>query len=152
MSFVATAPASEGTVTNDGFWPDIDLTDLQSTMRLDGTVTAERLQHATINAVILANRDLAGWQQTQRDNGYAALDAVPARSINGTSELQYLYLRAVYCLTKANLNERYSDYDSTAAKAGDDDALQTAVNDLKRDAAFAIRDLMGLTHVTVELI
>ncbi|WP_417761729.1 head completion/stabilization protein [Shewanella sp.] len=152
MSFIATAPASEGTVTNDGFWPAINLEQLQLTMRLDGTVTAERLQHATINAVILANRDLASWQQAQRDKGYAALDAVPARSINGTSELQYLYLRAVYCLTKANLNERYSDYDSTAAKVGDDDAQQSTVNDLKRDAAFAIRDLMGLTHVTVELI
>ncbi|MCL1074820.1 head completion/stabilization protein [Shewanella dokdonensis] len=152
MSFIATAPASEGTVTNDGFWPEIDLAALQLTMRLDGTVTAERLQHAAINAMILVNRDLAQWQQRQQDNGYASMDAVPARTINGSSERQYLYLRAVYCLTKANLSERYSDYDSTAAKQDDGDNLQSTIDDLRRDAAYAIRDLMDIPHVTVELI
>ncbi|WP_198403762.1 head completion/stabilization protein, partial [Burkholderia oklahomensis] len=40
-----------GTLTNDGFFPDIDLSALRDAMRLDGTVAHERLRHAARDAV-----------------------------------------------------------------------------------------------------
>lgn len=153
MSFIAPAQsATAGTVTNSPFWPDIELDTLRKTMRLDGTVTNERLEHAVINAALQVNSDLKLWKMTSKSLGHESLVQVPAEHINGQSIYLQLYLRAVYCLAKANLIERYSDFDSTAKglKAGEE--LTDSITDLRRDARFAIRDILGESHVTVELI
>ncbi|MGI2144462.1 head completion/stabilization protein [Shewanella frigidimarina] len=153
MSFIATAPSSAPkTITNSEFWPDIDLAKLRDAMRLDGTVTNERLEHSAINAVLQVNIDLKMWRLKQQSSGNANLDQVPAEQINGQSIYLQLYLRAVYCVAKANLIERYSDFDSTAKGLKAGEVLSDSVDDLRRDARFAIRDMLGESHVTVELI
>ncbi|MDV5392269.1 head completion/stabilization protein [Shewanella xiamenensis] len=153
MSFIAPATSSTASIiTNDPFWPDIEPDVLRQTMRLDGTVTNERLEHAVINAALQVNSDLKNWRIGNQLLGFDSLVQVPAEQINGQSIYLQLYLRAVYCLTKANLIERYSDFDSTAKglKAGEE--LTDSITDLRRDARFAIRDILGESHVTVELI
>lgn len=153
MSFIAPATsATASTITNGPFWPDIEPDALRKTMRLDGTVTNERLEHAVINAALQVNGDLKNWRIANQLLGFDSLVQVPAEQINGQSIYLQLYLRAVYCLTKANLIERYSDFDSTAKglKAGEE--LTDSITDLRRDARFAIRDILGESHVTVELI
>jgi hypothetical protein len=40
---VSAHPANATIVRNDGWFPDIDLKDLREAMRLDGTVTLERV-------------------------------------------------------------------------------------------------------------
>ena len=153
MSFIAVQPSTApSTITNESFWPDIDVADLRVTVRLDGTVTDERLQHAAINAMLQANADLAQWAAEQQGLGHATLLAVPAPTIQGKSRYHQLYLRAVYCQTRANLIERYTDFDSTGKGSKDSEELATTVTDLYRDARFAIRDILGVSHVTVELI
>lgn len=153
MSFIATAPSSAPkTITNSEFWPDIDLAKLRDAMRLDGTVTNERLEHAVINAALQANSDLKDWRIGQQILGFEGLEQVPAEQINGQSIYLQLYLRAVYCVAKANLIERYSDFDSTAKGLKAGEVLSDSVDDLRRDARFAIRDMLGESHVTVELI
>ncbi|MEJ6522086.1 head completion/stabilization protein [Shewanella bicestrii] len=153
MSFIAPATsATASIITNGPFWPDIEPDVLRKTMRLDGTVTNERLEHAVINAALQVNSDLKNWRIGNQLLGFDSLVQVPAEQINGQSIYLQLYLRAVYCLTKANLIERYSDFDSTAKglKAGEE--LTDSITDLRRDARFAIRDILGESHVTVELI
>lgn len=153
MSFIAPATsATASIITNGPFWPDIEPDELRKTMRLDGTVTNERLEHAVINAALQVNSDLKNWRIGNQLLGFDSLVQVPAEQINGQSIYLQLYLRAVYCLTKANLIERYSDFDSTAKglKAGEE--LTDSITDLRRDARFAIRDILGESHVTVELI
>lgn len=153
MSFIAPATsATASTITNGPFWPDIEPDALRKTMRLDGTVTNERLEHAVVNAALQVNSDLKNWRISNQLLGFDSLAQVPAEQINGQSIYLQLYLRAVYCLTKANLIERYSDFDSTAKglKAGEE--LTDSITDLRRDARFAIRDILGESHVTVELI
>ncbi len=153
MSFIAAAKNGEAKIlTNTEFWPDIDLAKLRDAMRLDGTVTNERLEHAATNAVLQVNMDLIYWKVAFQRSGVEQLEQVPAEHINGQSIYVQLYLRAVYCLTKANLIERYHDFDSTAKGLKGGDELNDSVNDLRRDARFAIRDLLGLNHLTVDLI
>ncbi|ABX50078.1 head completion protein [Shewanella baltica OS195] len=153
MSFIAPAPSSAPkTITNSEFWPDIDLAKLREAMRLDGTVTNERLEHSAINAALQTNSDLKDWRIEQQILGFDGLEQVPAEQINGQSIYLQLYLRAVYCLAKANLIERYSDFDSTAKGLKAGEVLGDSVDDLRRDARFAIRDILGESHVTVELI
>lgn len=137
-------------VSNNGFFPDIALNDLRNTMRIDGTVTNERLKFAVIEAIATANQDLADFRQKQAQ--HQQLSDCSKEIINGENVLVQRYKRAVYCLAIANLNERYRSYDTT--KNGEDNAerLEETINDLRRDARFAIRDMQGMSRISVRLI
>lgn len=151
---IATAPTApdEGQVTSDPFWPAISLANLRDTVRLDGTVTTARLKHAVIDAITSVNRDLAVWRRAREAEGVATLAAVPGEVINNESAHLHSYRRAVYAMTRANLLERYADYSATGDGVKGADAKIISSDDLYRDARFAIRDILGTTHNTVELI
>ncbi|HDN9020211.1 TPA: head completion/stabilization protein [Aeromonas salmonicida] len=152
--FIATAPTApdEGDIANSPFWPAISLPDLRETVRLDGTVTTARLTHAVVDAITSVNRDLADWRSARQAEGHATLAAVPSEVINNESVHLHSYRRAVYAMTRANLLERYTDYSATGDGVKGADAKIISSDDLYRDARFAIRDILGTTHNTVELI
>jgi hypothetical protein len=156
MSFIATAPSSTpapdaATVTNDGFFPDIDLDQVREQMRLDGTVTHARLRAAAVDAVISVNHELEAWKASRMAGGVTSLaDTLP--KIGGASVYLTLYLSAVYRTAKADLTERYRDFDAT--KSGEDKAeqLTDTIGDDRRHARWAIRDILGRPRSTIELI
>lgn len=152
--FIATAPTApdEGEITSNPFWPAISLPDLRETVRLDGTVTTARLKHAVVDAITSVNQDLADWRSARQAEGHATLAAVPSEVINNESVHLHSYRRAVYAMTRANLLERYTDYSATGDGVKGADAKIISSDDLYRDARFAIRDILGTTHNTVELI
>ncbi len=152
--FIATAPTApdEGEITSSPFWPAISLPDLRETVRLDGTVTTARLTHAVVDAITSVHRDLADWRSARQAEGHATLAAVPSEVINNESVHLHSYRRAVYAMTRANLLERYTDYSATGDGVKGADAKIISSDDLYRDARFAIRDILGTTHNTVELI
>jgi hypothetical protein len=164
MSFIAFAPPSAGapvslpeigSVENDGFYPDIVLQDVRDNMRLDGTVTAPRLIQAIVAAVLHVNAELRDWKLQQVAAGFAGLAAVPADRVNRESILIAHYRRAVYCWAKADLTEHYRDFDSTASSLSDKksmEALDNAPGEQRRNAHWAIADIIGRPHATVELI
>ena len=152
--FIANAPTSpaEGEIDSSPFWPAISLPDLRDTVRLDGTVTTARLKHAVIDAITSVNRDLADWRRAREAEGVTTLAAVPGEVINGESAYLHSYRRAVYAMSRANLLERYTDYSATGDGVKGADAKIISSDDLYRDARFAIRDILGTTHITVALI
>ncbi|WP_372941399.1 head completion/stabilization protein [Shewanella sp.] len=154
MSFFAVEPTQDNQhiIQSSDFWPNIDTAQLRATMRLDGTVTDERLIHSAINAVSSVNSELKEWMQDKKTAGYDSLQLVPAENINGESVYVHLYTRAIYSMTRANLIERLRDYDTTGAGDNDVNALEDTITNLHRDARFAIRDILGKNHSTVELI
>jgi len=77
---------------------------------------------------------------------------VPASSLNGTSALVQRYLRAVRCLAAANLVERFRSFDTTNDGHLYADRLDATIDDLRRDARWAVRDILGQRRTTVELI
>lgn len=146
------APADMVIVTNDGFFPDIDLNKLRDTMRLDGTVTAARLRDAAVDAIISVNDELAAWKAAQIAAGAADMAAVPAPQIGGESVQLARYRTAVYRQAKADLTERYRDFDATKSGSDDADKLEENICTDRRAARWAIRDILGLARTTVELI
>ncbi len=157
-SFIAVAPvptpAQPGgqPIGNDGFFPDIDVDQARAAMRLDGTVTPERLRAALVDAALSVNDELAAWRGRQLAAGFAELGAVPAQRIDGLSRHVHRYLRAVHCTAAAWLIERYRSFDATAAGDRKAEAENTSVDDLRRDARWAISDIAGAPRTTVELI
>jgi hypothetical protein len=156
MSFIAIEPTTETgdttTISSGPFWPVIDVDQLRQAMRIDGTVTDHRLNHAAINAVSEVNADLNYWRKEREAEGVTTLADVTAESINDTSVNLHHYRRAVYALTQANLVERYRSFDATAKGNQEADELTPQITELYRDARWAIRNILGITHTTVELI
>lgn len=151
--FVATGGSTATTspkLTNDGFFPDFELESVRAALRLDGSVTDERLMPACISAVIETNADLATFKE--KHSAYEKLELVPSDQINDESILCHLYRRAVYCNVGAELAERYRAYDTTAAGNQRADDLTPSIDEYRRDSRFAIRDLLKTVRVTVELI
>jgi len=149
----ASAPAKD--VVNDGFFPDISLASMREAMRLDATVTDARLRPAIIAAMASTNQLLAGWQQAQRAAGWNTLAAVPAVQLDGESLNLALYRRAVYSFAKADLFEGHRDIDTTASSLTDRksmDWMDLAPEVQRRNAHWAVNDILGRPHATVELI
>ncbi|CAJ0819114.1 hypothetical protein LMG19087_03657 [Ralstonia wenshanensis] len=157
-SFIAAAPvpapAQPGgePIGNDGFFPDIDVDQAYAAMRLDGTVTPQRLRASLVEAVISVNAELEAWKVAQVSFGRSTLADVPAPKIDGQSAHLHRYYRAVLCMAVAWLIERYRTIDATATGDRKAEAENLAVDDLRRDARWAISDLMGVARTTVELI
>lgn len=164
MSFVArkdiNPPESDAPDINDGgvtvkagaFWPEISLANLRQSMRLNGLVTTERLQHNAREAVRSVTRQLADWKAGQEAGGFTALESVPADHIDGQSALVYCYQRAVYCTAKALLTEGYRDVDTTGQGEKHAAALTSQIDTLWRDANWAIRDIQGSGRGLAELV
>lgn len=151
--FVANTPAAiETDIANDGFFPAISLVDCRDVMRLDQDITSPRLRHSLINAISSVNWDLSGWKATQTAVPYNTLADVPARQIDDTSEKISLYKRAVYSYAKAELNERYRDYDSTLNATQRAEELDQTIDQYRRESIIAVRAIMEQPRSTIELI
>lgn len=128
---------------------------MRDAIRLDGTVTDTRLRDATVAAIIHVNSEVKSLKASAIGAGNAHLADIPADQVDGKSILVAHYLRAVYCTAKADLIERYADYDTTATSLDDKKLVGFLANgheDQRRNAQWAISDLLGRHHVTVELI
>ncbi|NLC24642.1 MAG: head completion/stabilization protein [Oxalobacter sp.] len=145
-------PDLDFTVTNDGWFPDIDLKDFRNAQRLDGTVTHDRLKQAIVAAIIYVNIDLQSWQEIQNQAGHTSMKSIPATAIAGESLLVINYRRAVYCMAKADLIERYRDYDTTGEGNKKAEWLESSPDEQRRNAHWAIADITKRRHLTVEII
>lgn len=139
-------------INSEAFWPSIDLDKLRETLRIDSSVTAARLETAVIAAVISVNRDLTVWREAKQAAGHTSLESVPSEKIQDQSQLVYLYRRAVECAAGAEVCERYRNYDTTASGNKEADQAAPTIDDYRRDQRWAIRDFLGKSRTTVELL
>lgn len=120
-------------------WPDVDPKIARVVLRLNGTVTNERLNEALVNAIQAIQKELSDWY-TEQDNPTL------------TPRQQGLYRRAVFFTAKADLMERYRDFDMTQAGDRVADASENAIDDAWRTVRWAISDFLGKSRVTVEVL
>jgi Phage head completion protein (GPL). len=147
----ATSPVAEPPVTNNGFWPDIDVAALRAASRLTGNVTPDRLRTAVTDAVMDANRRLADYKARMVAQGWDSAADI-GETIGGKSEIVTLYQRAVANLVQAAFADGYRDWDTTRAGDYRADFEGVAADDFRRNAAWAISDIQGLGRTTVELL
>lgn len=147
-----TAPMTgdDATLENHPFYPDLAVADFRKAMRVDSLATPERAEFALRSALMEVNRRLIAFQRANEH--LLKLANVPAAYGQPADEKRELYRRAVFALAKASLIERYRDYDSSAKAQGRADQLEENIDELRRDAAWAISDLVGRSRATVELV
>ncbi len=124
----------------DRFFPAVDLKALRLAMRIDSNITTERLKQACLAAIYQINDELA------------ALSQAGTEELNQHQHQRYHYLNAVYCLTAASLYERYASYDLTNDGEKRMAILDQSVDDLRRDARFSVRTLLGKRKITAALL
>lgn len=142
----------EPLITNDGWFPDVDPAEFRKQMRIRESVTPERLREAILNGIISVGNSLLVWRVALALQGYASLETLPSSELGGESRLVILYRRAIGASAKADLVERYRDTDTTGAGQRQVGELDASVEELRRDAVHAVRDMLGKTRTTVELI
>lgn len=157
MTFTApntpSAPeAQDKTIANNGFFSDLSLLDFRESMRVDSVTTAARAEHALIDAMATVNDWLFDFQVVQVDAGMAKLKDVPLRRGMFAGYYAFKYLRAVWSLAKANLIDRQRDSDTTKRGIDRAEQLDTTADDLRRDAQWAVSDIIGRNRSTIELI
>lgn len=150
--FVGNAPAQPFNLTNDGFWPDIDAAHLRERQRIGSNVTNARLEEAAVAAMISVNRELRTLKLRYMAEGADTLADVPAAQIQEESELVHTYRRAIYSTASAEVAERYRTYSATNSGAAKGEEEEQSADDYRRDARFAIRDLLGISRTTVALL
>jgi hypothetical protein len=134
------------------FWPAINPADCRLAMRLDGTVTPERLREALIAAITQVQDTLAAWTAQQATNGHATLAATTAQTVDGKNVNVWRFTRAVYCYAAANVQERMRGFDTTGDGHQRADALTDPIDEHRRDGQWAVSDIMGRGRTVVELI
>lgn len=139
-------------INSNPFWPSIDLDKLRETLRIDSSVTPARLETAVVAAIIGVNRDLSTWRAARQAEGFTTLAGTPDDTRLTSAERVHLYVRAVECAAGAEVCERYRGYDATASGSKNADDSAPIIDDYRRDQRWAIRDFLGTSRTTVELL
>lgn len=147
FTFNAPVSTENESIQNDGFFPDIQLNDVREKVRLDGSVTNKRLIDSIISAMLEINDQL----KTLKSKA-VTLDELATSHIAGKPNTQLLYERAIYSAIAADINEKYRSYDSTGDGQKRGQELEPTVDDYRRNLRWAIRDLLGQSRCTVDLI
>jgi hypothetical protein len=139
-------------IANNGFWPDLAIDNFRDAERIDSTVTNARVEQALQVAMADINRQLAPFQEEQQLAGTAAAADIPRTAWQSKGHHTLLYRRAVYATALSSLLERYRDYSATGE--GDDrgEAKDLAADDYRRDARWAVSEILDESHAVVELI
>lgn len=156
-AFVATAPtatpgSTADSIGNDGWFPDLQLSDVRAIVRLDGTVTDDRLRDAIRFAMLHVNDQLEGLSSREKSNGATSFVAGSNRTLDGKNRRGLLYLRAVACWAKADLLERYRSLDTTDSGMRRAEDMSQGIDEQRRNTSWALRDIQNLPRTVVELI
>jgi hypothetical protein len=154
MSFTGKSETFLNTeITNDGFYPDINLGELQRFYRVPAEYKQDVIEHHTRLAISDCNAQLAVKKAEWNIQGFTMLEQVSSAEIGGQLERVEQYKRAVFCravglmvMAFATLNRR--EVAENQAKESDD-----TIQYFLAQSGRAIRRLLGLTeNVSVELL
>lgn len=137
-------------LTNDGFWPDLNLADFQKARSIPADVAADTVADALITAVAEVNGELTGIQAKHRAAGYDSTDAVPGVRMKGVSQLTAQYKKAVYARAKADLMGELASVGRRESHPGQESGETR--NGLLAEAAMVVRQIKGLKRATVRMV
>ncbi|PQY62160.1 head completion protein [Cronobacter sakazakii] len=134
-------------LTNNGFWPDLNLKDFQAQRALPPDMEAGTLAQALITAVMEVNAELVSVEAKHKTQGYAAAADVPGVTMAGVNGLCAQYTKAVFARAKADLLGEFATIGRRETHPGQESEETRA--GLLAEASVAIRRMKGLKRATV---
>lgn len=140
----ASPPASK--VTVDGWFPDVDVTELRQRVRMgENIVPHDRVVAAIEGAILTALRNLAAWRAVHAAAGVASLAAVPDTvEINGVPRAVILWDRIVRHYTAAAIADEYRDLVAADQQVLRSDEERITGDQHRRMAHNAVADLQSI--------
>lgn len=134
-------------LTNNGFWPDLNLKDFQAQRALPPDMDADTLAQALLAAVMEVNVDLVSVEAKHRAQGYATAASVPGVMMGQLNGLCAQYMKAVFARGKADLIGEFATQGRRESHPGQESGETR--NGLLAEASIAIRQIKGLKRATV---
>lgn len=149
-AFIPTTPAAaDQIVHNDGWYPDLSVSEMKARTGLGEVFGSDRVAAAIQAALIDVNAGIIGWRAVQTAPDLAG---VSPDTLGDQPVKVILYTDAVYCRARAGLLNVTRDYDST--KSGHDRAalLESTADHWMERSNVALARLTGRARMVVELI
>ncbi|MEI9788389.1 head completion/stabilization protein [Moellerella wisconsensis] len=137
-------------ITNDSFWPDINLADFQKQRKIPIDLDNNLLTDALLASIAEINLSLESLKKQLISNGYNTASDAPGAKANGQNALCAQYKKALYARAKADLIGEFNSIASRAPNPKQENPETKA--SLLAEAAFVIRNMKGLKRVTVAMI
>ncbi|MDU4002722.1 head completion/stabilization protein [Pluralibacter gergoviae] len=135
-------------LSNNGFWPDLNLKDFQAQRSLPPDIDAETIAQALLTAVMEVNAELEAVQVGWQAKGHATAEAVPGVSMSDINGLCAQYTKAVFARGKADLLGEFATIGRRETHPGQESAETRA--GLLAEASVVIRRMKGLKRATVK--
>lgn len=143
MSFSGSIPeVLQGSVTNDGFFPNLDLGEFQTIHRLPAEYSPELISEGVTVSMLEVNNDLQSAKQTWRKQGQTEL----------TTDQAALYKRAVFCRAKSYLLQQYATVTAKPSANNEGKEAPERYDAFLKLSANMVRQLQGRGRIGVELI
>lgn len=142
----------EQAIENDGFWPDLSVTEFQKSYRLPAEYLVEMLAADLTMAMVEVNTDLARkkaqWQAAGVSNVESADTTVlPERTFQAAT-----YKRAVYSRAKASLLTQFATVNRRESAENIGKELPERSETFLAFSQAAVRSLQGRGRITVALL
>lgn len=137
-------------IKNDGFWPDLDLSEFQVERAMSPNINDRLLRDAIVSAVVEINLTLEQYKNTQISKGINRASDCGVVSVDGTSSTVIIYKKAVFARAKADLIGEFVSIASRDDKLGESQKEMKAT--LLAESTREIRKLLGLRRCGVALI
>jgi len=142
----------EDLVAGDDFYPGVSIAQFRDAYGIAKAVSDMRVRDGLRAGMVYARRELRAWKAGHVADGVASLADVDDEEIDGASAAELLYVRAVCCMAASELAETHNDVSATGDGRERNADEVSAADELRRAATHAIRDILGVTRTSVELI
>jgi hypothetical protein len=142
----------EQAIENDGFWPDLSVTEFQKGYRLPAEYLVDMLVTDLTTAMTEVNRDLARRKSQWQNVGVTTVESADTTVLPERTFHVATYKRAVYCRAKASLLTQF------ATVTRRESAENTAKELPERGETFlefsqqSVRSLQGRGRITAALL
>lgn len=139
-------------IENDGFWPDLSVSEFQKGYRLPAEYLGEMLVADLTMAMIEVNTDLAKLKASWQSVGVSSVESADPMVLPERTFQAATYKRAVYCRAKSSLLTQF------ATVTRRDSAENTGKELPERSETFlafsqaAVRSLQGRGRITAALL
>ncbi|MFT4091308.1 MAG: head completion/stabilization protein [Asticcacaulis sp.] len=149
------APATPAgtTVSGGAFWPVADVAHFRDIVRIGGPIIPDaRLITALAGAYVTVKQELRQLAHKAVASGIARLQDMPDTPLTDSADRPVIFLRALYATAAADLIEGQRDITATSQGLGRIEEQMPTADDYRRNATWAVRDLLEVPRNTVALI
>ena len=142
----------EQIIRNDGFWPDLSVTEFQKAYRLPAEYLGEMLAADLSMAMVEVNTDLARMKTRWQSSGVVSLETADPMVLPERTFQAATYKRAVYCRAKASLLTQFATVTRRESAENTGKELPERSETFLAFSQAAVRSLQGRGRMTAVLL